>query len=239
MADARAEILAAIRSALRDVPVSERAAEVPVARDYRQHDERPRAELVALFAERVREYRAHVERVESAALGQAIARLCAERGLRRLAAPDGVPDAWLAAELGCVRDDGSASAAQLDQLDGAITGCAAAIAETGTIVLDGGPLSGRRALSLVPDHHLCVVDAAQIHGQVPEALAAVAPQVVARRAPITLVSGPSASSDIELERVEGVHGPRNLIVLIGSVTLSATNEIGQIHPISERDDRTR
>jgi L-lactate dehydrogenase complex protein LldG len=112
-----------------------------------------------------------------------------------------------------VRDDGL-SAAELDDIDGAVTGCAAAIAETGTIVLDGGALSGRRALTLVPDHHICVVHADQIHGQIAEALSAVAGTVTEQQAPITLVSGPSATSDIELERVEGVHGPRHLTVLI-------------------------
>ena len=106
------------------------------------------------------------------------------------------------------------TAAQLDAADAVLTGCATAIAETGTLVLDAGPGQGRRALTLVPDHHICVVSAGQIHGQISEAVASLAPAVTERRAPITLVSGPSATSDIELERVEGVHGPRHLTVLI-------------------------
>jgi L-lactate dehydrogenase complex protein LldG len=213
MADARAEIIARIRAALADVPASERAPDVPVARAYRRVDDRPHDELVTLFARRVSDYRAQVRRVSAAGLPEVITRACAEPGLRTLAVPTGLPDAWLPADVEIVRDEGL-SAAELDHVDGALTGCAAAIAETGTIVLDGGALSGRRALTLVPDHHICVVRAEQIAGQIPEALAAVAVSVTEQHAPITLVSGPSASSDIELERVEGVHGPRHLTVLI-------------------------
>jgi L-lactate dehydrogenase complex protein LldG len=113
-----------------------------------------------------------------------------------------------------VSEDAGLSADELDRIDGAITGCAGAIAETGTLLLDGQDASGRRLITLVPDHHICVVTVDQIVGVVPEAIAALAPAVRERRAPITLVSGPSASSDIELTRVEGVHGPRHLVVLI-------------------------
>jgi len=105
-------------------------------------------------------------------------------------------------------------AAELDRIDAALTGCAAAVAQTGTLVLDGRGASGRRAITLVPDHHICIVREEQIVGLVPEAIERVAGAVREHRAPITLVSGPSATSDIELTRVEGVHGPRNLIVLI-------------------------
>lgn len=214
MADARDEILGRIRAALADVPASERARDVSVARDYRRGDERPHDELVALFAQRVGDYRARVQRVSAAAgLPDAIADVCSAQGLRTLAVPTGLPHAWAPAGVKLVRGE-RLSAAELDRVDGTITGCAAAIAETGTIVLDGGRLSGPRALTLVPDHHICVVHAQQIHGQIAEALAAVETAVTEQHAPITLVSGPSASSDIELERVEGVHGPRNLTVLI-------------------------
>jgi L-lactate dehydrogenase complex protein LldG len=213
VADARTEILARIRAALVDVPASERAGEVPVARKYRRRDERPHDELVALFEQRVGDYRARVRRVPAAGLPDAITRACAEQTLQTLAVPPGLPDAWRPAGLEIVRDQGL-GAAELDRVDGALTGCAAAIAETGTIVLDGGRLSGRRALTLVPDHHICVVTAEQIHGQIAEGLAAVAAAATEEHAPITLVSGPSATSDIELERVEGVHGPRHLTVLI-------------------------
>jgi L-lactate dehydrogenase complex protein LldG len=213
VADGRAEILGRIRAALADVPAAERADDAPVVREYRRTDDRPRDELAALFAERVSDYRADVQLVAAATLGDAIARACADQELRRVAVPAALPEAWLPAGVELVRDDGL-SAAELDRVDGALTGCAAAIAETGTIVLDGGALSGRRALTLVPDHHICVVRSEQIAGQISEALAAVATAVTVQHAPITLVSGPSATSDIELERVEGVHGPRHLTVLI-------------------------
>jgi L-lactate dehydrogenase complex protein LldG len=213
VADARGEILGRIRSSLADVPTSERPSDVPVAREYRRADDRSRDALVTLFAQRVGDYRAVVQRVSVAAVGEAIGQACAAQALRRVAVPVGLPDAWLPAGVEVVSDEGL-SAAELDRVDGALTGCAAAIAETGTIVLDGGQLSGRRALTLVPDHHICIVAAEQIHGQIAQALAAVATAVIEQHAPITLVSGPSASSDIELERVEGVHGPRHLTVLI-------------------------
>ncbi len=106
------------------------------------------------------------------------------------------------------------SAAELDEIDGALTGCAVAIAQTGTLVLDGREASGRRAITLVPDHHICLVRTEQIVGLVPEAIARVADGVRGQRIPITLVSGPSATSDIELTRVEGVHGPRHLTIMI-------------------------
>jgi L-lactate dehydrogenase complex protein LldG len=212
-AGAREEILGRIRSALRDVPSGERADDIEVVRSYRLGDDRPRPELVALFAERVGDYRAQVRRTPADGLARAIAEAASQLGLARAAVAPGVPAGWLPDTIEAVVDDGLAVAA-LDGIDAAITGCAAAIAETGTIVLDGGPLSGRRVLTLVPDHHICVVGADRIHGQLPEALAAVAAAVGDRGAPITFVSGPSATSDIELERVEGVHGPRKLVVLI-------------------------
>jgi L-lactate dehydrogenase complex protein LldG len=112
-----------------------------------------------------------------------------------------------------VPDSADIPPARLDAYDAALTGCALAIAETGTVVLDGGPASGRRALTLVPDHHLCVVRSDQIVATVPDAIAALAPAAREGR-PITFVSGPSATSDIELERVEGVHGPRKLDVFV-------------------------
>jgi L-lactate dehydrogenase complex protein LldG len=132
------------------------------------------------------------------------------RRASRVVVPAGVPDAWLGeAPVARVADEPPLSHQDLDRLDGVITGCAVAIAETGTIVLDAGPGQGRRALSLLPDLHVCVVLAGQVVGSVPEALARLVPT-----RPQTWISGPSATSDIELQRVEGVHGPRVLDVIL-------------------------
>jgi L-lactate dehydrogenase complex protein LldG len=163
------------------------------------------------FCERVAEYRASVTRIAASELGETIERLCRERGARRIAVPRGGPEALEGVEL--VVDDPLLSPSALDQLDGVLTGCALAIAETGTIVLDGGERSGRRALTLVPDWHICVVEASSVVAGLPDAVAALAP-VAAEGRPVTLVSGPSATSDIELDRVEGVHGPRTLDVVV-------------------------
>ncbi|HZU40511.1 MAG TPA: LUD domain-containing protein, partial [Solirubrobacteraceae bacterium] len=140
-------------------------------------------------------------------------RACARWRLRHLVVAPALPEAWRPRGVALV-DDTGLTASDLDDIDGALTGCALAIAETGTIVLDGQGSSGRRAITLIPDHHICVIEAAQVTGSVPEAVAALAEAVTRRRAPITMVSGPSASSDIELTRIEGVHGPRHLLALV-------------------------
>jgi len=194
---ARDEILARIRSALADRPTP-----VPVVRDY---DRSVAGSVVELFAERAADYRATVTRVSDAELPAAVAR--AANG-RRLAVPAGIAPAWIA-DIATVADDPPLTTAQLDGIDGVLTGAAVAIALTGTVVLDAGPDQGRRVLSLLPDYHLCVVRADQIVGSVPEALARLDP-----RRPQTWISGPSATSDIELNRVEGVHGPRTLDILV-------------------------
>jgi L-lactate dehydrogenase complex protein LldG len=126
---------------------------------------------------------------------------------------EGMPDGYLE-----VLGDGGAgeflSKEQLASCHGVLTGCALGIAETGTIVLDSGPAQGRRVLTLLPDYHLCVVFEDQVVETVPEAVAVMGAGVVEHSRPLTLVSGPSATSDIELVRVEGVHGPRNLEVIL-------------------------
>ncbi|OHV31211.1 MULTISPECIES: LutC/YkgG family protein [Pseudofrankia] len=150
-------------------------------------------------------------------IASAVAAALTGRGARRLVRPPGLPPGWLAAARGIemVDDEPPLTAAELDATDGVLTGCALAIAETGTIVLDGGPGQGRRALSLVPDYHLVVVRADQVVAGVPDALARLRAAGAAAR-PLTWVSGPSATSDIELHRVEGVHGPRTLeVILVG------------------------
>ena len=203
MADARAEILVRIAEALADRP-----APAPVDRSYRRAGDHP--DPVTLFAERVDDYRATVEIVTAAGLPAAVARVLSARGARRVAVPVDLPGEWLTeAEVEPLVDDPPLSAADLDGADGAVTGAAVGIALTGTIVLDAGSAQGRRALTLLPDFHLCVVRAEQIVATVPEALARLDP---AR--PLTWISGPSATSDIELNRVEGVHGPRTLHVLV-------------------------
>ena len=213
MTTARDDILRRIRTALRDVPAAEQPAEVPVARSYRRAGAPLDSDLVARFAQRVAEYKATVRRVAAGELPGAIAASCAQRGVRRLVVPADLPASWSPAEVELLRDH-ELSYADLDASDGVLTACALGVAQTGTIILDGGPGQGRRALSLLPDYHLCVIRADQIVDLVPEAIARLAEAVQVARRPITLISGPSATSDIELNRVEGVHGPRTLEVLI-------------------------
>lgn len=208
MSTAREEILARIRGALG----SASPAGAPIPRAYRQVAEDTPEERLERFAERVAEYRASVRRCDEAGLPATIAEACAARGVKRLVVPPDVPETWIPAGVQPLRDPGLSNA-DLDAADGVLTGCALGIAETGTIVLDGGARQGRRALSLLPDYHLCVVFAHQVVGLVPEAIERLRPAVAEGR-PITFISGPSATSDIELSRVEGVHGPRTLEVVI-------------------------
>jgi L-lactate dehydrogenase complex protein LldG len=196
---AREAILAAVRTA-----TAAGIAPAPAARTYRRDGARSRAERIALFSERIGDYRATVRRLASSDLQQTIDALAPGR----VGIPAGLPHEWRPA--GAVEDHGL-TPQDLDALDGVVTGCTLAIAETGTLVLSGGPSEGRRALTLVPDLHLCVVRATQVVETVPQAFDAL--RESASR-PLTFVSGPSATSDIELERVEGVHGPRQLVVVI-------------------------
>jgi L-lactate dehydrogenase complex protein LldG len=213
MSAGKEAILSSIRAALRDVPADEKPSDVPVSRDYLKHSQMPREELVSLFAERVAEYRATVRRVSEEALRAAITEACRRRGVRRLVVPPDLPQAWEPEGVALLRDEGL-SHEQLDQSDGVLTGCALGIAQTGTIVLDGGAVQGRRAITLLPDYHLCVVREEQIVELVSQAFARLAYTIGEAGRPITLISGPSATSDIELSRVEGVHGPRALEVLV-------------------------
>ncbi|MGV3616215.1 MAG: LutC/YkgG family protein [Fimbriimonas sp.] len=172
----------------------------------------PRHEVIGQFAEYAAEYKAGVVRTMEAELREAIATALAARTSRRvLVAPD-FPASYLPDGLEIVRDD-ALSHAEIDTAHAVVTLCAVAIAETGTVVLDAGVGQGRRAITLIPDHHVCIVREAQIVASVPEAVAALREAVLAGR-PQTWISGPSATSDIELSRVEGVHGPRNLDILI-------------------------
>ena len=200
--NARDEILARVRDALRDVPHGEALEPTPY-----EPPPPPSGNAVARFAERVSDYRATVREADD--LAATILGVCGEQGAHRLGVPVGLLEGWRPDGLDLVEDHGL-GAGELDALDGAITGCALAIAETGTIVLDGGARSGRRALTLVPDLHLCLVERSQVVATVPDAIRALE----GARGPFTFVSGPSATSDIELDRVEGVHGPRRLEVLL-------------------------
>src|SRR5437879_1680709 len=174
--EAREAVLAAVRAALGDRPESSPQVPPPAPA--------PAPDLVSLFQERVREYRADVRAVSDGGVAEAVAAVCAEHGARRIAAPNDLPPAWLPA---CVEVVSRAqTAAELDAVDGVVTGCALAIAETGTIVLDGGPAQGSRSLTLVPDLHICVVAAAQVVAGVADAVSSLGEAVRARRAPVTL-----------------------------------------------------
>lgn len=208
---ARDEVLARIRTALRDRP-----AAPAVVRDYRTADDtdgRSPDALLDLLAERLVDYRASVRRCSGDGIAAAVAGAVRERGVRRIVVPDGLAADWLGDVAGVefVSDEPALTPARLDDLDGTITSCAVAIAETGTIVLDAGPGQGRRALTLVPDYHLVVVLGERVVASVPAAIARLTPT-----RPLTWISGPSATSDIELQRIEGVHGPRILeVILVG------------------------
>jgi L-lactate dehydrogenase complex protein LldG len=200
---AREVILERVRGTLAAAP------EPPtIPRDYlRRGSQR---DVVEAFANRVRDYRATVVRTENAK--HAIESALTAQRARRIAVPGDLPARLRPANAAVFRDRGL-SPRQLDRLDGALTTCAVACALTGTIALDGGPGQGRRALTLVPDLHVCVVREDQIVDTVPELIRQLEPAARDGR-PIVLISGPSATSDIELQRVEGVHGPRRLVVIL-------------------------
>lgn len=208
---AREEMLADIRAALSDVGRQGTGGDQPIPRAYRQIGSSDRPAAIAEFEERARGYKVRVEQVERPQARWLAARLLRERGLIRMALPNDFPGDLLPEGFELVPDCGLGNAA-IAACDGVLTTCACAIAQTGTIVLDHGAGQGRRVLTLLPDYHLCFVEAGRIVDLVAEAVAWVKPAVIAGR-PLTFVSGPSATSDIELSRVEGVHGPRTLDVV--------------------------
>jgi L-lactate dehydrogenase complex protein LldG len=209
---ARDEVLARIHAAL---AAGGTGPDSPVQVSYRTFGDVSGLQLLDLLADRLTDYRALVRRATPTSLAAEIRAALSDalsgRGARRLVVPPG-----LAIELPAWADvtvDAGLTAAELDSCDGVVSRAAVAIAETGTIVLDGSPGQGRRAITLVPDYHLCIVEASQVVHLVPEAVARLAG---AAARPLTWISGPSATSDIELERVEGVHGPRTLeVILVG------------------------
>ncbi|MCX4672154.1 lactate utilization protein C [Streptomyces sp. NBC_01381] len=223
LTDVRDDVRAGTRADVRDdVRGDARADGVPysydgtVERGYlREHGDRTAEQTVELLAENLADYRAIVHRAEAGQLPELLGRLLAERGSRSVLVPAALPTGWLPAEgPERVEDLATHTARELDEVDSVVTGCAVAVAETGTIVLDGGPDQGRRRVTLVPDHHICVV-------RVPDQVVASVPLALERldpARPLTWISGPSATSDIELDRVEGVHGPRRLeVVLVSGV----------------------
>jgi len=186
----------------------------PIRRDYAHTRDLP--DPVGLFVERVEDYQATVIRTDPEGVAAAVAKSLA--GARRVVVPAGFNTAWIPDDIDIVVDEPPLSAADLDQVDAVLTGAGVGVAVTGTIVLDHTEGQGRRVLTLVPDLHVCVVTAEQIVGDVPEAVQRLTP-CVKRGRPLTWISGPSATVDIELIRVHGVHGPRTLrVVLVESTT---------------------
>jgi L-lactate dehydrogenase complex protein LldG len=218
VSDARDEVLGRVRRAIAGVPDGEPPAwdpqqDLDPAAAYDRDPMRTPGLIPDLFAERAAEYGARITRVNGLGeLAPAIGAIAARHGAVRLAVARGLDPGWRPEELDLVEEP-ELSVRELDEVDGVITSSALAIARTGTIVLDGAPGQGPRRLTLVPDLHVCVVEGRQVVGTVPEAVQALKGAAEAGR-PLTFVSGPSATSDIELERVQGVHGPRRLEVVL-------------------------
>jgi L-lactate dehydrogenase complex protein LldG len=215
---ARESILERVRSAIGGTDASPHEPEPGIERPPRQPPasrayEAERAALMELFVGRVTEYGARVRPTAPGEIAAGVSSIYAEHGVERLACPADLPRHWLPAAVDAVPDDPSLTHAELDQVDGVLTGCALAAAETGTLALDHGARQGRRALTLLPDLQICVVEASQLVPDIADLISRLAGAVADRR-PLTLISGPSATSDIELDRVEGVHGPRRLALLL-------------------------
>jgi len=210
---ARDEVLARVRAAHTAAPPPVLAYE-GVGRAYRSTTDLDREALMERLVDRLLDYKALVRHCRPDQVAGTVAAALGDRGIRSVVVPAGLEPAWLT-DLGeetLQTDEGQLSVADLDAVDGVVTGCAVAVAETGTLVLDGSAGQGRRVVSLIPDYHLCVVRTDQVVADVPQLVAAVD-----LTRPVTLISGPSATSDIELNRVEGVHGPRTLeVILVGA-----------------------
>jgi L-lactate dehydrogenase complex protein LldG len=212
MSASREEVLRRVREAV-GAPAGEVVSPAVIAREYRAKSDHPPGSpaLVDLLVDRLEDYKATVIRCagDDQAIGAAVSSALRDASAESAVVPTGLPPAWASEASGVVVDMDHLTAARLDEIDAVVTGSAVAIAETGTIVLDAGPTCGRRMITLVPDVHVCVVRVADVVGSVPEGLALLDPV-----RPLTFISGPSATSDIELNRVEGVHGPRTLIVVV-------------------------
>jgi L-lactate dehydrogenase complex protein LldG len=207
---AKAEILGRIQRAINNVSTTRTSDYAAIAREYQQSGNLDQESRMNLFAERLHDYDAVVYRCPQVHLPEIIAQALAARSKRTMLIPQNLPQEWLPPPFEFVRDNGLSYEA-IDQSEGVLTGCAVAIALTGTIVLRHSSGEGRRALTLIPDYHLCIVQADQIVETVPEGIRRVAGF---SRVPITIISGPSATSDIEMTRIKGVHGPRTLDVIL-------------------------
>jgi L-lactate dehydrogenase complex protein LldG len=209
---ARAEILRRIRAAKGGVSSAEtaRTAWDGIERNYKRRGTRLAGEVLELLEDRLRDYDAHVMRVDEAEVAAAVAKMMGERGVRRVVVPEGLEATWLPGGFEFVVDDGLTTV-ELNGVDGVMTGATLAIAETGTVVLQNTAGQGRRVVTLVPDYHLCVVRVKDVVETVPEAFGRL--EATAELA-TTFVAGPSATADIEMTRIKGVHGPRFLDVIL-------------------------
>jgi L-lactate dehydrogenase complex protein LldG len=210
VSEARDEILRRVREATGDVGEGPGTWDADADATYDREPSVP--DPAALLADRIEDFKATVTRTGEDEVAAAVAAIAERHGAKRLAIARGLEPSWLPDGLDLVEEP-ELSVEELDAVDGVITACALAIAATGTFVLDGGSGQGPRRLTLVPDLHVCVVREEQIVPGVPQAIAALRDAAAAGR-PLTFVSGPSATSDIELDRVEGVHGPRRLEVVL-------------------------
>ncbi len=215
LGSARAEILQRIRAATGGVSNAEvaRAGWTRLPREYRRGATRGREAVLELLEDRLRDYDANVVRVGRDGVSAMVAKMLSERGKTQIVVPTGIAREWLPIGVEFVEDE-DFSAAKLDRFDGVMTGSTMAIAETGTVILQSVPGQGRRAVTLVPDYQLCVVREEDVVETVSEAMARL--QETAEL-PTTFFSGPSATADIEMTRIKGVHGPRFLdVILMGS-----------------------
>jgi len=211
-ASQRAAVLANIRRSLgAEVSPEAIAAEyAAIARNYTRSSEITTHALVELFEDRLREYDAGVYDATDSSVADVIAEILAGRGKKSMAVPAKLPAHWLPGGFVFIEAN-NLDAHELDKAEGILSGCTVAIAETGSIVLQNAPAQGPRILSLVPDYHLCVVFADQLVATVPEGFDRL---IATSDLPTTFISGPSATADIEMTRIKGVHGPRFLDVLV-------------------------
>jgi len=216
MSNSKLEIMNRIKSALDDRHSSEKPGDITIPRTYRRTAKLPIESLLNLFVERVADYKATVQVIDHGSVISSIENICSQKNLSKVVIDGSLSSDFRPSNVELFEDQPSQllSYAELDSMDAVLTTCAVAVAETGTIALDAGDGQGRRVLSLIPDVHICIVKQEQIVEIIPEAFQMLKKSVEKEGRPITLISGPSATSDIELNRVEGVHGPRILEVLV-------------------------